>query len=56
MSDASRNPSAGIDPDYSWAVGERWLIDRDGDELNADCVAPHLRGGGSEAEFALEGA
>jgi len=48
-------PSAGIDPAYAWSVGDRWLIDRDGDELKADCDAPHLRGGGAEAEVVFEG-
>ena len=27
-------PSAGIDPDYAWAVGDHWLTDGD-DDLDA---------------------
>lgn len=56
MSDASRNPSATVDPDYAWAVGDHWLIDRDGDDLECGSLEePHLRGG-AEAELALEDA
>lgn len=48
------SPSAGIDPDYRWAVGDRWLTDGD-DELDAEGTPARPHGGGAEA-VALEDA
>ncbi|MBG0795061.1 hypothetical protein IYY11_17040 [Methylocystis sp. H62] len=53
---APRNPSADMDPDYAWAVGDHWLTDGD-DELDVDRIParPHC-GGGAEAEPVFEDA
>lgn len=50
------SPSAGIDPAYAWAVGDRWLIDRGDDELDAEQARPRISGGGAEAEPVFEDA
>lgn len=44
------------DQGYSWAVGDRWLIDRGDDEQDADRCQPRISGGGAEAEPVFEDA
>jgi hypothetical protein len=55
MSAPRNSPSAGIDPDYAWAVGDHWLTDGD-DEQDAERSPHRGGGGGAESDLVFEGA
>ncbi len=45
MTTPHHTPSAGIDPDYAWAVGDIWMTDGD-DDLDAERAPARPDGGG----------